>query len=121
MDRTSHKPFLGPLSLALPFLLGAVILVSASFGSASIGFRDSSGIILNRLFPFLNWNYPETMELIILQIRLPRIILALLVGTGLAAGGERGGNRVDHRDRGYESGEEKLGAVGARIERVSET
>ncbi len=87
MNTASRKPFLGPLSLALPFMLASVILVSASFGSASVSFRDSSGIILNRLFPFLNWSYPETMELIVLQIRLPRIVLALLVGTGLAAGG----------------------------------
>jgi iron complex transport system permease protein len=87
VNEAPRKTLIVVLSLALPFILAAVILGSASFGSANIGFRDSSGIILNRIFPFLDWHYPRTMELIILQIRLPRIILALLVGTGLAAGG----------------------------------
>ena len=37
---------------------------------------------------------------------------------GLAAEGETTLHRVYHLDRGYERLEEKLGAVGARIERV---
>ncbi|MEL6570873.1 MAG: UDP-N-acetylglucosamine 1-carboxyvinyltransferase [Pseudomonadota bacterium] len=42
-----------------------------------------------------------------------------LILAGLAAEGETVVNRVYHLDRGYEQVEEKLGAVGARIERVS--
>ncbi len=42
-----------------------------------------------------------------------------LILAGLAAEGETIVNRVYHLDRGYESVEEKLGNVGARIERVS--
>lgn len=41
-----------------------------------------------------------------------------LILAGLAAEGETRVNRVYHLDRGYEHVEEKLGAVGARIERV---
>jgi UDP-N-acetylglucosamine 1-carboxyvinyltransferase len=41
-----------------------------------------------------------------------------LVLAGLAARGETEINRIYHLDRGYERLEEKLGAVGARIERV---
>lgn len=41
-----------------------------------------------------------------------------LILAGLAAEGETVVNRVYHLDRGYESVEEKLGAVGARIERI---
>jgi UDP-N-acetylglucosamine 1-carboxyvinyltransferase len=41
-----------------------------------------------------------------------------LVMAGLAARGETEINRIYHLDRGYERLEEKLGAVGARIERV---
>jgi UDP-N-acetylglucosamine 1-carboxyvinyltransferase len=37
----------------------------------------------------------------------------------LAAEGETVVNRVYHLDRGYESVEEKLGNVGAKIERIS--
>ena len=42
-----------------------------------------------------------------------------LILAGLAAKGETLVNRVYHLDRGYEHVEEKLGAVGAKIERVS--
>jgi UDP-N-acetylglucosamine 1-carboxyvinyltransferase len=41
-----------------------------------------------------------------------------LILAGLAAEGETVVNRVYHLDRGYERVEEKLSAVGARIERV---
>ena len=43
-----------------------------------------------------------------------------LILAGLAAEGETVVNRVYHLDRGYERVEEKLGNVGAHIERVSE-
>jgi UDP-N-acetylglucosamine 1-carboxyvinyltransferase len=43
-----------------------------------------------------------------------------LILAGLAAEGETVVNRVYHLDRGYERVEEKLGNVGARIERVRE-
>ena len=42
-----------------------------------------------------------------------------LILAGLAAEGETIVNRVYHLDRGYEHVEDKLSAVGARIERVS--
>jgi UDP-N-acetylglucosamine 1-carboxyvinyltransferase len=42
-----------------------------------------------------------------------------LILAGLAAEGETVVNRVYHLDRGYESVEEKLGNVGAKIERIS--
>jgi len=43
-----------------------------------------------------------------------------LILAGLAAEGQTRVNRVYHLDRGYEHVEEKLGAVGAKIERVKE-
>jgi UDP-N-acetylglucosamine 1-carboxyvinyltransferase len=43
-----------------------------------------------------------------------------LILAGLAAEGETVVRRVYHLDRGYERVEEKLGGVGARIERVAE-
>ena len=42
-----------------------------------------------------------------------------LILAGLAAQGETVVSRVYHLDRGYEHVEEKLGACGARIERIS--
>lgn len=46
---------------------------------------------------------------------------ASLVIAGLLADGETTVNRIYHLDRGYESIEKKLGALGANIERVKET
>lgn len=43
-----------------------------------------------------------------------------LILAGLAAEGQTQVNRVYHLDRGYERLEEKLGAVGAKVERVAE-
>ncbi len=42
-----------------------------------------------------------------------------LILAGLAAEGETTVSRVYHLDRGYESVEQKLGAVGAKIERIT--
>ena len=44
---------------------------------------------------------------------------ACLVIAGLVAEGETMIERIYHLDRGYEALEEKLGALGARIERIS--
>ena len=51
--------------------------------------------------------------------KTPRKTGRALILAGLAAEGETIVNRVYHLDRGYERVEEKLGNVGARIERVS--
>jgi UDP-N-acetylglucosamine 1-carboxyvinyltransferase len=45
---------------------------------------------------------------------------AALVLAGLAADGETNVRRIYHIDRGYESMADKLGALGASIERVEE-
>jgi UDP-N-acetylglucosamine 1-carboxyvinyltransferase len=42
-----------------------------------------------------------------------------LVIAGLVADGETVVDRIYHLDRGYEALEKKLGALGARVERVS--
>jgi UDP-N-acetylglucosamine 1-carboxyvinyltransferase len=43
---------------------------------------------------------------------------ASLLLAGLIASGETVVNDIEHIDRGYEAIEQKLGALGARIERV---
>jgi UDP-N-acetylglucosamine 1-carboxyvinyltransferase len=47
-----------------------------------------------------------------------RASVSLVIG-GLAAEGETTVNRVYHLDRGFERLEEKLGACGAEVERIS--
>ena len=72
-------------------LIGIITFcVSLSIGSVSVPVRDILKMIIYRL-PFLNnWikNEPaQKYELIILSLRLPRILLAMLVGSGLATAG----------------------------------
>jgi len=76
------------------FLIIAItvaIIFSASIGAAKISFFDSAKVILSRI-PFLNridvlsdYNLPDAT--IILNIRLPRIILSVIVGMALATAG----------------------------------
>jgi len=67
------------------------IIFSASIGAVKVSFIDSAKIILSRL-PFLNRietlsSYNPQDSIIILNIRLPRIILSIIVGMALATAG----------------------------------
>jgi len=83
----SRRKFIGFL-----LLIGVITFwVSLSMGSVSVSVKDILKIIIHRL-PFLNnWiksePAPQKYELIILNLRLPRILLAMLVGSGLATAG----------------------------------
>ena len=74
------------ISIFLALLLAVV--VSISLGAGSPGFAEASQVILSKLFPFLNINPgPSLTQTIILDFRLPRIVLAIIAGAGLAASG----------------------------------
>lgn len=78
------------------FILGTVTLIisiifSTYIGVADISFKQTSKIILSKL-PIINKyiilnNIKETSKLIILNLRLPRVLLASLVGAGLSVVG----------------------------------
>jgi len=84
--KDKKRKTLGLLSIFI-FIIVAVV-VSISFGAGSPGFSEASNVIFSKLFPFLNID-PEPMltQKIILDLRLPRIVLALIAGAGLAASG----------------------------------
>lgn len=75
-------------------LLGAVLLATAvwsvSMGSTEISIGSVWGIISSKI-PFVQWiaatGWQETDEVIVWQIRMPRVFLAGLVGMGLAVAG----------------------------------
>jgi iron complex transport system permease protein len=74
------------LSIFLALIL--VAIVSLSFGAASPGIGEALNVIGAKLFPFLNINPGATdVQTIIWNIRLPRIVLAIVAGAGLAAAG----------------------------------
>jgi iron complex transport system permease protein len=85
-QKGKKRKILAILSIFLALLLAVV--VSVSLGAGSPGFAEASQVILSKLFPFLNINPgPSLTRTIILDFRLPRIVLALIAGAGLAASG----------------------------------
>ncbi|HEY7847941.1 MAG TPA: iron chelate uptake ABC transporter family permease subunit, partial [Candidatus Limnocylindria bacterium] len=70
-------------------LLLLILLVTAvALGSTSIGVADTGAILARRLLglPFAE-TWAPSAETIILQIRLPRVLAAMIVGGGLAMAG----------------------------------
>ncbi|MFC1945781.1 FecCD family ABC transporter permease [Chloroflexota bacterium] len=76
----------GIVILGLALLL--VIIFATAFGSVRIPFLDGIRIVAGKL-PFFNpeASWPDAYETIIFNIRLPRALLAGLVGAALAAAG----------------------------------
>lgn len=68
-------------------IIGAVI-VSVSLGAGSPRFNEAIQVILAKLFPSLGIDPgPTVTQIIIWNLRLPRVILAIIAGAGLAASG----------------------------------
>ncbi|HEY93082.1 MAG TPA: iron chelate uptake ABC transporter family permease subunit [Dehalococcoidia bacterium] len=74
--------------LGLLILLTVVVGFATTFGSVQIPFSTIFGTLLSKL-PLVDITpvWPSTTETIILDIRLPRVILAGLVGAALAVAG----------------------------------
>ena len=74
--------------LGLLALLILVIAFATSIGSVDIPFSTTSSILISRL-PFVNItpDWEDSIETIVLYIRLPRVILAGIVGAALALAG----------------------------------
>ena len=72
-------------------LLFLVMLVSVSVGSASMTIKDSLKVVLARIPSIGNFvdgsTVPTVFDTIIWKVRMPRIIMAALVGFGLAVVG----------------------------------
>ncbi len=75
------------ISAFLSLFLLAVALLSLSIGSAEIGFTRILSIILRKLPFFHPVPFDETEVAIVISIRLPRILLAALVGAALSIAG----------------------------------
>jgi iron complex transport system permease protein len=70
------------------FALIATAMVSISLGAASPGLPEAMQVIFSKTLPFLNLYPGSTLaQTIIWTIRLPRVVLAIIAGAGLAAAG----------------------------------
>ncbi|WJD83581.1 iron ABC transporter permease (plasmid) [Priestia megaterium] len=92
MSKKDVKLLEGNFYYAFIFLLICLIMLSivysVSIGQVNIPFKQSMEILIHTLtngkFGSLNNNESESYLNIILQIRMPRVIFALLIGMGLA-------------------------------------
>jgi iron complex transport system permease protein len=69
--------------LVLPLLL---LFVSLFVGRLDVGPTDVLRILAAQLFPVAR-SWPESIETIVIQIRLPRALMAMCVGAGLSVSG----------------------------------
>ena len=91
MVRTVHLPHWRRrvyAVLGLLIALGVAVAFATTFGSVQIPFFTTCRLLLSQL-PLVDIapTWPSTTETIILEIRLPRVILAGLVGAALAIAG----------------------------------
>ena len=72
--------------LVLIILLSISIVIATSLGGVTIPFYETICVFISKI-PFLDINVHTTYETILMQIRLPRVLVAGLVGAGLAVSG----------------------------------
>ena len=81
----SRPVVLGVLGLAV---LAVAIVAGIALGTVTVAPADTLGILTHRL---LGWpvaqTWPATSETIVMELRVPRVLTAMLVGLGLAVAG----------------------------------
>ncbi|KUM04758.1 iron ABC transporter permease [Chromobacterium subtsugae] len=73
-----------PILLALLAALAASVLLTVGLGPAPVGLADSWSILLHQLGAPVAPAWQPGQDLIVWQLRLPRVLLGGLVGAGLA-------------------------------------
>ncbi|MCL0074441.1 iron chelate uptake ABC transporter family permease subunit, partial [Dehalococcoidia bacterium] len=65
----------------------SLALVAVSLGAAELGVSTVASAIANRIFPFLDLEVTTKIDVIVWNIRLPRIVMGIIAGAGLAIAG----------------------------------
>ncbi|WP_270474572.1 FecCD family ABC transporter permease [Clostridium cochlearium] len=91
MSSTKKNSYYSITFIIMACMLFISIVLSSTLGVANITFSKSMQILMSKI-PFINKllnvdNISETHKLIIINIRLPRIILSALIGAGLSVVG----------------------------------
>src|SRR5579859_7166229 len=77
--------------LACVFLVGSLAIaigLAAGIGSVHLGMREIVAIVMNRCeLTHISQTWPASDEVIALQIRIPRVLAAALVGAALSVAG----------------------------------
>lgn len=84
--RQWRSRFLAIVAVAALLIMTAV--VTSAIGSTHISLGTTCSILLDKLpFVHLSRTWPQTLETIVIDIRLPRVVLAGLVGAALSVAG----------------------------------
>lgn len=78
-------PYAAAVTLMAALLAGGVVL-SFLLGRYPVGPAELARILLSRVFP-IGPSWPEAAELVVFNIRLPRVLLSCMVGCCLSAAG----------------------------------
>lgn len=84
--RSPGRRLAGVLIIGLMLLVAATV-VAAAHGPANIPYQTSASVLADRLGLHLGVAYSPTEQRIVELIRLPRIVVAMLVGAALAVAG----------------------------------
>ncbi len=91
VDTVLHGPSLTKAAVVLGIgglLLLGVLVAAVALGSVGVGLGDTVAILAHRLLGLpLSQTWTPPVETIIFDIRLPRVLTAMLVGGGLAMSG----------------------------------
>ncbi|MEO1223080.1 MAG: iron ABC transporter permease [Pseudomonadota bacterium] len=72
---------------SLTALLLATVLVSVTLGRYDLSVPQVAAILLDNVIPFETVTWEPVQELVVEQVRLPRILAAVVIGFGLAVSG----------------------------------
>jgi iron complex transport system permease protein len=75
------------LTISLIILLLAAVIIASGIGAMSIAPGQVLAILLHKVGINLPVTYDEGMANVLWQIRLPRVVMAVLIGAGLAVAG----------------------------------
>ena len=97
-------------------LLNILVVVSITFGPVDITLSQMKDILLHKIGFYSNDTFSKIHETVLLNIRLPRVIMAILVGLGLGTAGAilQGLFRNPLVDPGF-IGVSSGGAIGAMV------
>jgi iron complex transport system permease protein len=86
LDGLRHRPL--ALGVAGLGLVGVVFVVGIALGNVAIAPADTLAILARRLLGWpLEVSWPASAETIVLELRLPRVVMAMIVGVGLSLAG----------------------------------
>ena len=83
--RTGRRPLTAAVVGAM--LLGAVLVAGVVLGNVSLPVGDTLGILGHRILGLPAGVWPASTETIVVELRLPRVLTAMVVGMGLAVAG----------------------------------